>query len=127
MLTMKISNPYVAIAGKVLEVETELVVSGTMVEIKEMPSAFRAKLTAKALHYGSQWSKLHARPDRQITASDDYFRFVNLPPGKYVLEVSSNKLESAVSQTVRVAESVDNKIPTTMITLILTFPVDKPN
>ena len=73
MLKMSVSKPQIAIAGRVLEGETEKIISGAMVEIIEMPERFRAILSLKALQYGSQWEKMSERPDRKITSSDGYF------------------------------------------------------
>ena len=58
MLQMSVSNPQIAIAGRVLEGETEKAISGTMVEIIEMPEKFKAILSLKALQYGKQWEKM---------------------------------------------------------------------
>ncbi len=88
MPEMIISNPQIAIAGRVLEGETKKAISGAMVEIIGMPEKFRAILSLKALQYGSQWERMSNRPDRKITASDGYFYFVNLPPDQYTLAAS---------------------------------------
>lgn len=85
---MSLSSQQIAIAGRVLEGETDKAISGAMVEIIDMPKEFQTILSLKALQYGSQWKKISDRPDRKITASDGYFYFVNLPPGKYKLKAS---------------------------------------
>ena len=88
MQVMFVSSQQIAIAGRVLEGETEKAISGAMVEIIDMPESFRAILSLKALQYGSQWEKMSDRPDRKFTASDGYFYFVDLPPGTYKLKAS---------------------------------------
>ena len=122
MLTMQISNSQVAIAGRVLEGETKEPISGAMVEIIEMPEKFNEILSLKALQYGSQWEKMSDRADRQITASDGYFYFVDLPTGDYKLEVSVNAIGTDYQkgeQIVHVASPINQVIPTTMTKIVL--------
>ncbi len=122
MLKMSVSNQQIAIAGKVLEGETETKISGAMVEIIEMPETFRAILSLKALQYGSQWEKMLERPDRKITSSDGYFHLTNLPPGEYVLETSlptSPTRYHKVRKTVKVSSTVNEKISTTITNIVL--------
>jgi len=115
---MSISNPQIAIAGRVLEGETKNIIAGAMVKIIEMPEAFQTKLSLKALQYGSQWEKMFERPDRKITGNDGYFYFINLPTGEYLLETSlpANATRySKVKTQVKVSDSINGKIPTTII------------
>ncbi|AFY33605.1 carboxypeptidase regulatory-like domain-containing protein [Calothrix sp. PCC 7507] len=122
MLELSIVNQQIAIAGKVLEGETEKVIAGAIVEIVEMPGRFKAILSLKALQYGSQWEKMSDRPDRKITASDGHFYWINLPVGEYVLETSlpgSGTQYNKVRKTVKVSATVNGKIPTKMIDIVL--------
>ena len=122
MLTMHISNPQVAIAGRVLDRETKQVIAGAIVKIIEMPDKFKTQLSLKALQYGSQWEKMSDRADRKITASDGYFYFVDLPTGDYKLEVSfpgSGTRYQNGEQIVHVASPINNVIPTTMTNIFL--------
>ena len=117
MLKMGISNPQVAIAGRVLEGETEKAISGAMVEITAMPNKFQTILSLKALQYGSQWEKMSDRLDRQITASDGYFYFVDLPDGDYTLKASlpgSGTRYKNGEQKVKVDPPNKNAIPTSI-------------
>lgn len=121
MLTFSVSNQQIAIAGRVLEGETEQIIPGAVVEVIEMPEKFRAILSLKALQYGSQWEKISARPERKITTSDGYFYFINLPEGEYLLEASlptSGIRYSKVRKAVEVASPVNGKIPTTMTDIV---------
>lgn len=122
MLGMSVSNPQVAIAGRVLEAETEKAISGAMVEIIAMPEKFQTILSLKALQYGWQWHKMRERCDRTITRSDGSFHFINLPPGEYILEASLPERGTRynfVKKTVEVTESVNGKMPVAMIDIVL--------
>jgi CarboxypepD_reg-like domain len=122
MLEMSIVSQQVAIAGRVLEGETESSISGAIVEIVAMPEKFRAILSLKALQYGSQWEKMHNSPNRRITTSDGSFHFINLPPGEYILEVSfpvNPNRYNKVQKTVKVSAAVNGKIPTMMLDILL--------
>ncbi len=122
MLQMSVSNPQIAIAGRVLEGETEKAISGTMVEIIEMPEKFKAILSLKALQYGKQWEKMSTRLDRKITASDGYFYFANLPPGDYKLRASlpnSGTRYKNREQKVSVSFPIKDVIPTTIKDIVL--------
>ena len=122
MLTMHISNPQVAIAGRVREGKTQQAIAGAMVEIIEMPEKLKAILSLKALQYGSQWQKMSDRLDRKITASDGSFYFVDLPTGDYQLEVSFKAMGTNYQkreQIVQVASPINKVIPTTMTNIFL--------
>ncbi|NJL79233.1 MAG: hypothetical protein HC836_20790 [Richelia sp. RM2_1_2] len=125
---MSITNPQIAIAGRVVEGETKKIIAGAMVKIIEMPEVFQTKLSLKAMQYGSQWQKMFERPDCKITASDGYFYFINLPTGEYVLEtsLSANSTYSKVKTKVKVSDSINGKIPTTIIDDII-FSLTKVN
>lgn len=128
MLKMSVSNQQIAIAGKVLEGETENKISGALVEIIEMPEKFRAILSMKALQYGSQWEKMLERPDRKITTSDGAFYFTNLPVGEYLLETSlptSSTRYHSVRKTVKVSAADNGKIAATMTNIVLSPTVIK--
>lgn len=122
MLKLSIVNQQIAVAGKVLQGETEKPISGATVEIIEMPEKLQAILALKALQYGSQWQRMFERPDRKITRNDGCFYFTNLPPGEYLIETSlpsSSTQYSPVRATVKVSAIVDGKIPTTMMDIVL--------
>lgn len=121
MLEIKITNPQVAIAGRVLDKETEKAIAGAMVQIVEMPEKFQTQLSLKALQHGSQWSKMSDRLDRKLTASDGYFYFINLPAGDYKLAAFFQKRtsDSKKETTVRVASPLEGITPTTMTNIIL--------
>jgi hypothetical protein len=122
MLELSIVNQQIAIAGKVLQGETQKDISGAIVAIIEMPEKFRAILSLKALQYGLQWEKVPERPDRKITSNDGYFYFTNLPSGEYLLEASlptSPTRYNEVRTKVQVSSPVNGKIPTTMADIVL--------
>lgn len=122
MLELSIVNQQIAIAGKVLQGETETPISGAIVEIIEMPEKFRAILALKALQYGEQWQKMLERPDRKVTKNDGYFYLTNLPAGDYLIETSlpnSPTQYNPVRTTVKVSSPVNGKIPTMMTDIVL--------
>ncbi len=123
MLSFSSSNPEIAIAGRVLDKETEEIISGAIIEITEMPEEFSKFLELKELQYGAQWEKMRERPDRKISAVDGSFYFTNLPVGEYTLTASSPTIGgkyTAGEQTVEVSLS-DEKIATAIADLFL-FP-----
>ena len=122
MLELSIVNQQIAIAGQVLQGETQKNISGAIVAIIEMPEKFRAILSLKALQYGSKWEKMPQRPDRKITSNDGYFYFTNLHPGEYLLEASlptSPTRYNEVRTKVQVSSPVNSKISTTMTDIVL--------
>ncbi|NEU81190.1 carboxypeptidase regulatory-like domain-containing protein [Nostoc sp. UIC 10630] len=122
MLELSIVNQQIAIAGKVLQGETQKNISGAIVAIIEMPEKFRAILSLKALQYGSRWEKMPERPDRKITSNDGYFYFTNLPPGEYLLEASlptSPTRYNEVKTKVQISSPINGKISTTMADIVL--------
>lgn len=122
MLELSIVNQQIAIAGKVLQGETEKPISGAIVELVEMPEKFRANLALKALQYGSQWQQLLERPDRKVTTNAGYFYFTNLPPGEYILEASlptSPTLYNEVRTKVKVSSPIDSKVSTIIQDIVL--------
>lgn len=130
MLELSIVNQQIAIAGKVLQGETENPISGAIVEIITMPDKFKDILALKALQYGSQWQKMLNRPDRKVTNNEGNFYLTNLPPGDYIIETSIPtsatqykpvRTEVTVSKTV--FATVNDKpiaiIPTAMTNIVL--------
>jgi Carboxypeptidase regulatory-like domain len=75
----------VAIAGQVSDKETGETIGNAIVEIIDMPDAFKTKRSLQALRYGSEWENLTKRCDRTTTAIDGFFYFIDLPPGEYTL------------------------------------------
>lgn len=81
----------VAIAGKVYDPETSLGVAGAAVTITTMPATFTKWLSLRALSFQERWDKLTERPDRTVTASDGFFRFIDLPDGDYTVTISAKE------------------------------------
>ncbi|QLE58016.1 carboxypeptidase-like regulatory domain-containing protein [Nostoc sp. TCL26-01] len=121
MLELSIVNQQIAIAGRVLQGETNKHIAGVIVAIVEVPEKYQNILSLKALQYGGQWAKMSERPDRKITAYDGYFYFTNLPPGEYLLAASlpnSSTQYAEVRQEVQVSAAVDGRIPTTQVDIV---------
>jgi len=78
----------VVLAGRVIDATTKAPLAGALVWLKTGPATWTAWLTARAAGYGERWEKLPIRPDRQYTAPDGTFRFIDLPAGAYTLAAS---------------------------------------
>lgn len=76
-----------AIAGQVSNNETQLPISGVLVEIDQMQGEFKNWLNLHALQYGKSWGKMLKRPDRTLTTINGCFYFINLPDGDYNLSL----------------------------------------
>lgn len=137
MLKMSVSTQKIAIAGRVVEGETERNLASAVVEIIAMPEKFQAQLSLKKLQYGSQWEKMIERPDRKITTNDGYFHFTNLPPGEYILQASlptNSTRYNTGKTTVTVFSSVEES-PITFTDIIISptgikgkiTDIDQPN
>ncbi len=87
-LKLEGSRRQVAVAGRVIDAETEKAVARALVEIAEAPPEFRAWLALKAIRYGERWANMAVRPDRIRTAADGHFHFLDLPAGGYTLIAS---------------------------------------
>jgi hypothetical protein len=87
-LTIKGIRHQAAIAGQVSDAQTGAAISGVQVHISAGPETFQKGLALKARQYGENWEALPERPDRACTAADGYYRFINLPPGDYMLTAS---------------------------------------
>ena len=118
MLTIKIANSQIAIAGRVLEGESNREIAGAEVEIIDMPEKFRTIVSLKELQYGSQWEKMSDRTDRKITASNGSFSFFDLPPGSYTLKASvpgsETRYEEGEPEKVTVSSPITDVIPTSI-------------
>ncbi|BAY84784.1 hypothetical protein NIES267_42810 [Calothrix parasitica NIES-267] len=126
MLKTTLTNPLIAIAGRVVEEKTENIIVGAMVKIIEMPELFKTKVSLKELQYGERWGKMVERIDRKTTARDGYFYFINLPPGDYVLETflpTNATRYGKVKSKVKVSNPINGKVPTTMIDDIVLSPL----
>jgi CarboxypepD_reg-like domain/Carboxypeptidase regulatory-like domain len=114
MLKMNVSNPQIAIAGRVIEGETAQVIPGAMVEIIEKPEKFHRILALKQL--------MGEYCDRKTTDHNGYFHFLNLPAGEYLLAASlpgSGTRYSQVTKKVQLTNSSNGKISTVMMDMVL--------
>ncbi|HLP87149.1 MAG TPA: carboxypeptidase regulatory-like domain-containing protein [Nostocaceae cyanobacterium] len=134
---MSVSTQKIAIAGRVVEGETQRNLASAVVKIIAMPEKFQAQLSLKKLQYGSQWEKMLERLDRKITTNDGYFHFTNLPPGEYILEASlptNSTRYNTGKTTVTVFSSVEES-PITFTDIIISptgikgkiTDIDQPN
>ncbi|HYU34440.1 MAG TPA: carboxypeptidase regulatory-like domain-containing protein [Thermoanaerobaculia bacterium] len=77
-----------AIAGRVTDAGTGKPLPGARIEITAGPPELTSRLALLALQYGSRWASLAERADRTRAAGDGFFRFLDLPAGKYTLTAS---------------------------------------
>ncbi|MEG4166565.1 MULTISPECIES: carboxypeptidase regulatory-like domain-containing protein [unclassified Microcoleus] len=113
----------VAIAGQVIDAETEVAIPGVLVEITQMPEKFKNWLDLHALQYGKSWEKIVKRPDKTLTAVDGCFCLINLPDGEYTLltiQVSAQGYKP-VDRSVKLSQSETLELQNFQLT-----PEDKP-
>ena len=75
----------IAISGKVTDVQTNKVIGGALVAIKDGPEAFKTWLETRKKRFGDQWEIMDKRPARVKSAADGHLHFLNLPDGEYTL------------------------------------------
>ena len=80
----------VSIAGAVRDKATQRPIAGALVEVAEGPPTFRALLAAKAAN--PAWTRRRERLDRVYSRMDGAFCFVDLPAGRYRLNVSAPEM-----------------------------------
>jgi len=74
----------VAIAGRVINAQTQQAITNAQVTFSEMPDKYRSILKLKAMQYGVEsWEKI--RPDRTYSDQKGYYFFRDLPAGDYRL------------------------------------------
>lgn len=78
----------VAVCGRVSDAETGLAIAGVLIEIVQMPEAFKKWLALHSKQYGKDWETRSDRPDRTKTSADGHFYFLDLPDGEYTLLAS---------------------------------------
>ncbi|HKX29088.1 MAG TPA: carboxypeptidase-like regulatory domain-containing protein [Blastocatellia bacterium] len=78
----------VAIAGKVVDVQTSGSLRGAWVEIETGPAVFNELLAIHRIQFGDRWPTLAERLDRTRTSADGAFQFLDLPGGRYTLKIS---------------------------------------
>ncbi|WP_434686773.1 carboxypeptidase regulatory-like domain-containing protein [Pseudanabaena minima] len=80
----------VAIAGRVMNAQTQQAIAGAQITLSEIPDKYRSILKLKAMQYRAEsWEKM--RPDRTYADQDGYYFFRNLPVGDYTLVASFPK------------------------------------
>ncbi|APR87694.1 hypothetical protein A7982_13043 [Minicystis rosea] len=103
-----------AIAGKVVDAETQRPVAGVAVAITAMPPSFQEWLSLQAIARGGGWDALIERPDRTVTAVDGCFRFVDLPNGDYTLsfrDPRGGRHHGSTQRSVTVIRGADGLVP----------------
>lgn len=78
----------VAIFGQVSNAQSGVAIQGVLVQIVQMPEAFKLWLALHSKQYHPNWETIKEQPDRVLTAVDGYFYFLDLPAGEYTLVAS---------------------------------------
>ncbi len=95
----------VAIAGRVINAQTQQAIANAQITLSEMPDKYRSLLKLKAMQYEFEhWQKI--RPDRIYSDQNGYYFFRDLPAGDYSLVASLPKAGtrySSVNRSVAIA------------------------
>jgi hypothetical protein len=78
----------VAIAGWVVDAETQKPIASATVAMDVVPPPFKRTLQLQSIQYGARWETMVHRPDRTTTAADGGFHFADVPAGRYTLRAS---------------------------------------
>lgn len=103
MIRVEPTRHQVAIAGQVVDAQTEAPLRDVLVFIADAPPVFQEMLALKAMQFGNRWERLEKRPDRMRTSAEGLFYFMDLPDGDYTLSVTwpdkGNRYGSATADT----------------------------
>ena len=75
----------IAIAGQVTDAATGKPIPGAQVQITQAPDSFLRKVNLRAKLHGNAWDNMTERVDRQETAADGAYFFLDLPDGDYTI------------------------------------------
>jgi hypothetical protein len=112
----------VAIAGRVNDAQTGKPIPDAEVVITVMPKAFKTRLEGASKQFGVRWAAMSQRLDKTRTRPDGLFHFLNLPDGKYTLDVSVPRLGKrygSLTETASVTRDADGNVKVAFIPFAL--------
>lgn len=87
MLTMRQSVRRLAVAGRVTDAVTGRPLAGALAQITTAPKEFRAWTEIRGAELASR-TPPGTPPERAVSDADGWFRYLDLPAGKYTIDVS---------------------------------------
>jgi hypothetical protein len=106
----------VAICGRVVDGQNNPV-GGIQVSIVSMPKAFSARVSTAASIPHHQRDDLKEHPDRTLTKENGRFYFLDLPGGKYTLNVIDTQTDSQDEKETTVSWDKTGKVNRVVLNL----------
>ena len=85
--------------------------------ITSMPEKFSTRVAAAAAAASDSWENQSQRVDRTQSRNDGFFYFMDLPSGKYDLQVTGSRVESKTMKKLTVKQDSKGNITRAIVDL----------
>lgn len=104
----EITRHQVAISGRVSDGRGRPV-SGAHVSLTAWPKGYKLRIGGAASAAGD-WAERDAGPDRTVSREDGLFYFLDLPPGRYTVQVIEPRTLASGEKSISVSRSQEGNI-----------------